>query len=127
MKFVVDKLRYFGAEEIWQTDRGTTFGYGNLVVDMRSFPIMAQNNTPVILDATHSLQMPGNGIGITGGDRQLILPLSQAAIGAGANGLFIETHPDPNNAWSDKATQLPLTQLATVVGKCIKLWENINK
>ena len=127
MKFVVDKLRYFGAEEIWQTDRGTTFGYGNLVVDMRSFPIMAQNNTPVILDATHSLQMPGNGIGITGGDRQFILPLSQAAIGAGANGLFIETHPDPNNAWSDKATQLPLTQLSTIVGKCIKLWENINK
>lgn len=127
MKFVVEKLRYFGAEEIWQTDRGTTFGYGNLVVDMRSFPIMAKNNAPVILDATHSLQMPGTGIGITGGDRQFILPLAQAAIGAGANGLFIEMHPDPDNAWSDKATQLPLNQLSTIVNKCLKLWKTINE
>ena len=127
MKFVVDKLRYFGAKEIWQTDRGTTFGYGNLVVDMRSFPIMAKNSTPVILDATHSLQMPGTGVGTTGGDRQFVLPLSQAALGAGANGLFIETHPDPDNAWSDKATQLPLNQLSSVVDKCIKLWKTINE
>ena len=127
MKFVVEKLRYFGAEEIWQTDRGTTFGYGNLVVDMRSFPIMAKNNAPVILDATHSLQMPGTGIGITGGDRQFILPLAQAAIGAGANGLFIETHPDPDNAWSDKATQVPVKQLSTIVNKCLKLWEAIKE
>lgn len=126
MKFVVEKLRYFGSEEIWQTDRGTTFGYGNLVVDMRSFPIMSKNNAPVILDATHSLQMPGIGVGFTSGDRQFILPLAQAAIGAGANGLFIETHPDPDNAWSDKATQVPVMQLPEIISKCLKLWKVVN-
>ena len=122
MKFVVEKLRYFGAKEIWQTDRGTTFGYGCLVVDMRSFPIMRQNNCPTILDVTHSLQIPSSGAGTTGGDRQFALPLAKAALAAGAHGLFIETHPNPSEAWSDKATQLPLKELPDFIERCLTIW-----
>ena len=122
MKFVVEKLRYFGAKEIWQTDRGTTFGYGCLVVDMRSFPIMKQNHCPTILDVTHSLQIPSSGAGTTGGDRQYALPLSKAALAAGAQGLFIETHPNPAEAWSDKATQIPLNELPDFIERCLTIW-----
>lgn len=122
MKFVVEKLHYFGAGEIWQTDRGTTFGYGNLVVDMRSFPIMRQNDCPTILDVTHSLQLPSSGTGITGGDRQFALPLAKAALAAGACGLFVETHPNPLEAWSDKATQLYLNMLPDFIDRCLTTW-----
>lgn len=122
MKFVVEKLRYFGAKEIWQTDRGTTFGYGGLVVDMRSFPIMQQNHCPTILDVTHSLQIPSSGAGTTGGDRQFALPLAKAALAAGAQGLFLETHPNPAEAWSDKATQLPLDTLPNFIEQCLRIW-----
>lgn len=123
MKFVVEKLEFFGATEIWQTDRGTCFGYGNLIVDMRSFGIMKQNRCPVIFDATHSLQMPGCGTRLTGGDRQFITPLAHAALAAGAQGIFLETHPNPDQAWSDKATQLVLEQLPEFVDGCFKFWE----
>lgn len=123
MKFVVEKLEFFGATEIWQTDRGTCFGYGNLIVDMRSFDIMKQNRCPVIFDATHSLQMPGCGTRLTGGDRQFITPLAHAALAAGAQGIFLETHPNPDQAWSDKATQLVLEQLPEFVDGCFKFWE----
>lgn len=123
MKFVVEKLEFFEASEVWQTDRGTTFGYGNLIVDMRSFGIMKQNKCPVIFDATHSLQMPGCGTRSTGGDRQFIAPLAHAALAAGAQGIFLETHPNPDQAWSDKATQLVLDQLPEFVEGCLKFWE----
>ena len=123
MKFVVEKLEFFEASEVWQTDRGTTFGYGNLIVDMRSFGIMKQNKCPVIFDATHSLQMPGCGTRLTGGDRQFIAPLAHAALAAGAQGIFLETHPNPDQAWSDKATQLVLEQLPEFVEDCLKFWE----
>ena len=123
MQFVVEKLQYFGAKEIWLIERGTTFGYGNLVVDMRSFPILRQTNCPTLFDATHSLQMIGNGTKVTGGDRRFFQPLAQAALASGAQGLFTETHPHPESAWSDQATQLPLGQLPTAIGKCLKIWE----
>ena len=123
MQFVVEKLQYFGAKEIWLIERGTTFGYGNLVVDMRSFPIMRQTQCPTLFDATHSLQMIGNGTKVTGGDRRFFQPLAQAALASGAQGLFIETHPHPESAWSDQATQLPLEQLPTAIEKCLRIWE----
>ena len=123
MQFVVEKLQYFGSKEIWLIERGTTFGYGNLVVDMRSFPILRQTNCPTLFDATHSLQMIGNGTKVTGGDRRFFQPLAQAALASGAQGLFVETHPHPESAWSDQATQLPLGQLPTAIEKCLKIWE----
>ena len=123
MKFIVGKLESFQAREIWQTERGTTFGYGNLVVDMRGFSILRQNHCPVIFDATHSLQMPGTGTGVTGGDRQYLEPLAWAALSAGAQGLFVETHPNPAEAVSDAATQVPLAQFPTLIGRCLKLWK----
>jgi 2-dehydro-3-deoxyphosphooctonate aldolase (KDO 8-P synthase) len=123
MKYAVAKLREAGATEILQTERGTTFGYGNLVVDMRSFSIMAENNTPVIMDATHSTQLPGAGNGSSGGERKYVELLAKASIVAGANGLFIETHPEPEKALSDSATQLPLDKLEGLVKKCIDLYK----
>lgn len=121
MKFAVAKLRGAGASEIWQTERGTTFGYGNLVVDMRSFPIMAENNEPVIMDATHSTQLPGGNNGSSGGERKFVPILAKAAIAAGADGLFIETHPAPEKALSDAATQLPLAELENLVKTCLAI------
>lgn len=119
MKYAVSKLREAGAAEILQTERGTTFGYGNLVVDMRSFDIMAQNNTPVIMDATHSTQLPGAGNGVSGGERKFVKILARAAIASGADGLFIETHPNPEKALSDAATQLPLSELEELLRECL--------
>lgn len=123
MRFAVEKLRCFGAKEIWLIERGTTFGYGNLVVDMRSFPILRQTNCLTLFDATHSLQTAGNGTQVTGGDRRFFQPLAQAALAGGAQGLFLETHPHPETAWSDQATQLPLEQLSSAIEKCLKIWE----
>jgi len=123
MKYVVSKLRESNAAEIWQTDRGTTFGYQNLVVDMRSFAIMKENRTPVILDATHSVQLPGAGAGVSSGERKYVKLLARAAVAAGADGLFIETHPEPEKAISDAATQLPLAELDGLIGSCLKIRE----
>ncbi len=121
MKFVVQKLRDSNAVEIWQTERGTTFGYGNLVADMRSFSIMAENGTPTIFDATHSVQLPSAAAGVSGGERQYVEPLALAAIAAGADGLFIETHPNPEKAMSDAATQLPLERLELLLKKALAI------
>jgi 2-dehydro-3-deoxyphosphooctonate aldolase (KDO 8-P synthase) len=121
MANVVEKLRLYGATEIIQIERGTSFGYGNLVVDMRGFQIMAANGCPVVYDVTHSLQMPGLGGRCTGGERAYADSLALAAIGAGAKGLFLETHPDPSAALCDSATQLPLDSLPLRVEKYMKL------
>ncbi len=121
MGFVVSKLRQANAAEIWQTDRGTFFGYQNLVVDMRSFSIMKEFGTPAILDATHSVQLPGAGNGVSGGERKYVGLLAKAAIAAGAQGLFIETHPQPEKAMSDSATQLPLSELESLIITCLKV------
>jgi 2-dehydro-3-deoxyphosphooctonate aldolase (KDO 8-P synthase) len=125
MAHVVGKLRHGSAAEVWQTERGTTFGYQNLVVDMRSFAIMAENGCPTIFDATHSVQLPGAGGGKSGGERQFVPPLARAALAAGANGLFVETHPDPSQAISDGPNMVPLGELAPLVGDCLAVWRLI--
>lgn len=123
MQFVTSKLEAAGAAEIWQTDRGTTFGYQNLVVDMRSFGIMAANGHPTLIDATHSVQLPGAAGGVSGGQREFVPALARAALAAGANGVFLETHPDPAKAISDAASQIPLDELPGLVGSLLKVWK----
>lgn len=112
MQYAVDKARNAGADNVWATERGTTFGYGDLVVDMRSFPWMGQSGADAVIhDATHCVQTPGSAGGATGGRRELIEPLARAAIAAGADGIFVETHQDPDNAPSDGPVMLPVDQL----------------
>ena len=122
MQFVVEKLKVVGAQEVWQTDRGTSFGYQNLVLDYRSFPIMSQWGHPVLFDS-HCVQRPGTVGGQSGGDKQFIPALARAACAAGANGLYIEAHPEPEKAISDAATQLPLEALPRLVEQCLRIWE----
>lgn len=125
MQFVTGKLRDGHAQEIWQTERGTTFGYQNLVVDMRSFAIMRQNGYPTVFDATHSVQLPGAGGGKSGGQREFVPPLARAALAAGAEGLFIETHPDPAHAISDGPNMIPLAELPALVAQCLAIWRAV--
>jgi 2-dehydro-3-deoxyphosphooctonate aldolase (KDO 8-P synthase) len=125
MSFVTNKLEEAGASEIWQTDRGTTFGYQNLVVDMRSFSIMAENGYPTIIDATHSVQLPGAAGGISGGQREFVPPLARAALAAGANGVFLETHPNPEQAISDAASQVPLNELPELIESLLRVWQAV--
>ena len=127
MVHVTGKLREGQAKEIWQTERGTTFGYNNLVVDMRSFPIMKANGLPTILDATHSVQLPGAGDGKSSGQREFVAPLAKAALAAGANGLFIETHPDPDQAISDGPNMVPLNELPELLEDCLAVWRAVQK
>jgi 2-dehydro-3-deoxyphosphooctonate aldolase (KDO 8-P synthase) len=125
MVYVTGKLREGKAKEIWQTERGTTFGYNNLVVDMRSFPIMRQNGFPTILDATHSVQLPGGGGGKSDGQREFVAPLAKAALAAGADGLFLETHPDPAKAISDGPNMIPLADLPALLASCLAVWKAV--
>lgn len=111
MGLIADKARRAGAREILLTERGTSFGYRDLVVDFRSFQIMKSHGCPVVFDATHSVQRPGAEAGKSGGDREYIPMLLRAALAAGVDGIFLETHPDPANAQSDKLTQWPLNDL----------------
>jgi len=121
MKFAVEKIRQTGNQKIILTERGTTFGYQDLVVDYRNIPWMQEHKTPVVMDVTHSLQQPNQTSGITGGNPQLIATIAKAAIAAGANGLFIETHPDPAKALSDGATMLKLDLLEGLLEQLVKL------
>ncbi|MBL4574569.1 MAG: 3-deoxy-8-phosphooctulonate synthase [Opitutaceae bacterium] len=123
MRYVVGKLEHEKASEIWQTERGTTFGYQNLVVDMRSFSILKTYGHPVIFDATHSVQLPGAGDGKSAGERQFVKPLALAALAAGADGLFIETHPNPEEAISDGPNMIPLSELADLFESCLSIWK----
>ena len=125
MVFVTGKLREGHAAEIWQTERGTTFGYQNLVVDMRSFGIMKANGFPAIFDATHSVQLPGAAGGKSGGQREFVPPLAKAALAAGADGLFIETHPNPAEAISDGPNMIPLGELPALLDKCLAIWRAV--
>lgn len=120
----VEKVRGAGSSEVAVTERGTFFGYGDLVVDMRSFPRMAAaTGAPVIFDATHSVQQPGQAAGgASGGLREFIPPLLAAAAVSGADGFFLETHPDPARAPSDAATQWPLAELDQLVDRTLDLW-----
>ena len=114
-----------GSCQVAVTERGTFFGYGDLVVDMRGFARMREAcNAPVIFDATHSVQRPGQGQGgASGGAREFIPPLALAACAAGCDGLFMETHPDPDHAPSDGPNMVPLHQLDALVAKCVATWE----
>ncbi len=109
---VAEKARLAGAKKILLTERGTTFGYNNLVADMRSIPIMKAFGFPVIFDATHSVQLPGGGGDKTTGQREFAPVLAKAALAVGANGLFIETHPKPDEALSDGPNMIPLAEMA---------------
>lgn len=110
MKYAAEKVINAGNNKILLTERGTSFGYHNLVVDMRGLVIMKDLGFPVVMDATHSVQVPGEG-GITGGQPDFIKPISRAAAAVGIDALFLEVHPDPKNAKSDAASQLPLNEL----------------
>lgn len=125
MKNVVEKLRFGGATEIYLTERGTSFGYNNLVVDFRSLPIMAQF-AKVIFDATHSVQLPG-GMGTrSGGQREFAFPLARAAVAVGCDGVFMETHPNPDEALSDGPNQIPLKDLEFIVETLLEIREVSN-
>jgi 2-dehydro-3-deoxyphosphooctonate aldolase (KDO 8-P synthase) len=121
MKFAVEKIRKAGSEKILLTERGTTFGYQDLVVDYRNIPWMQEHQVPVIMDCTHSLQQPNQTSGVTGGNPQLISTIAKAAIATGANGLFIETHPNPAVAKSDGANMLRLDLLQGLLEQLVKL------
>jgi 2-dehydro-3-deoxyphosphooctonate aldolase (KDO 8-P synthase) len=125
MVHVTGKLRDGKAKEIWQTERGTTFGYNNLVVDMRTFPIMKQNGLPTVFDATHAVQLPGAGGGKSSGQREFVPPLAKAALAAGADGLFIETHPNPAKAISDGPNMIALADLPELLASCLAVWKAV--
>jgi 2-dehydro-3-deoxyphosphooctonate aldolase (KDO 8-P synthase) len=120
MKFAKQKVVEAGNANVLLTERGTFFGYGDLVVDFRSIEVMKSFGSPVIYDATHSIQRPSQN-GVSSGDRRFLRPLLRAAIAAGADGLFIETHPDPVNAMSDKDSQLPLAELEAVLEEALAI------
>lgn len=120
MSFAVDKVSESGNDNIWITERGTTFGYQDLVVDFRSIPVM-KNYAPVIMDVTHSLQQPNQSSGVTGGKPELISTIAKAAIATGADGIFIETHPTPANAKSDGANMLQLDKLEELLVQLVKV------
>ena len=121
MAYAAEKAASTGNRKIMLTERGTTFGYHNLVVDFRGLPIMADSGWPVILDVTHSVQLPGVGAGVSGGDRRFLMPLARAAVATGVDGLFFEVHPDPARAMSDAATQAPLGEFAAMVRELMQL------
>jgi 2-dehydro-3-deoxyphosphooctonate aldolase (KDO 8-P synthase) len=121
MKFAVEKIRQAGNDKIMLTERGTTFGYQDLVVDYRNIPAMQAHGVPVVMDCTHSLQQPNQPGGVTGGNPQLIETIAKAAVAAGADGLFIETHPDPAIAKSDGANMLRLDLLEPLLEKLVRL------
>jgi len=121
MQFAVEKVKSVGNKNILLTDRGTMFGYNDLIVDFRSVPIMQENNLPVIVDITHSLQQPNQSSGVTGGNPQMIETMGRAAIAVGADGIFLETHPNPAEAKSDGANMLPLQQLESLLKRLVIL------
>lgn len=122
MKNVIDKILSMGNEKILLTDRGTSFGYNNLVSDMRAIPLMQELGFPVCFDASHSVQLPGGAGTSSSGQRQFIPPLAKAAIAVGCNCLFIESHPDPLNAKSDKDSVYPFSELPKLLSQLLPLY-----
>lgn len=125
MKFAVDKVKDAGNEKVFLTDRGNTFGYQDLIVDFRGLPEMQAFGVPTVMDCTHSLQQPNQSSGVTGGKPALIETIAKAAIAVGADGLFIETHPDPANAKSDGGNMLHLDLLEGLIEKLVRIREAI--
>ena len=126
MQFAVTKIRESGNEIVMLTERGTTFGYQDLVVDYRGIPMMQNMNVPVVLDITHSLQQPNQASGVTGGKPELIETIARAGIAVGVDGIFIETHPNPAIAKSDGANMLKLDLLENLLYKLVKIKQTIN-
>lgn len=121
MQFAADKVIDSGNSQVLLTERGTTFGYSDLVVDMRGIPIMQETGLPVVMDVTHSLQQPNQASGVTGGQPSMIQTIASAAVAAGVNGLFIETHPNPKVAKSDGANMLKLTEMDALMARLIRI------
>ncbi len=127
MQFAIDKIRISGNDSIIVTERGTMFGYQDLVVDYRGIPVMQGMQVPVVLDCTHSLQQPNQPSGVTGGNPQMIETIARAGVAVGADGLFIETHPDPANAKSDGANMLHLDLLEPLLERLVALRQVVNR
>lgn len=121
MRFAMDKVADSGNEKIVLTDRGTMFGYHDLIVDFRSIPIMKSFGVPVVMDITHSLQQPNQSSGVSGGMPEMIASIAKAAIAVGADGIFMETHPDPKKAKSDGANMLPLSEVENLLSTLLKI------
>ena len=122
-----EKARLAGAKKILLTERGTTFGYNNLVADMRSIPMMKRFGFPVIFDATHSVQLPGGGGDKSSGQREFAPVLARAALAAGANGIFIETHPRPERALSDGPNMIPLAEMPALLRSLLKVFNAVER
>jgi len=125
MAHAIRKVQESGNDKIWLTERGTTFGYQDLIVDIRGIPRMQALDVPVVLDVTHSLQQPNQSAGVTGGQPEMIETLAKSGIAAGADGIFLETHPDPANAKSDGANMLKLDKLDDLLSKLVKVRQAI--
>ncbi len=126
MKHVVEKAKATGNEAIMVCERGVSFGYNNLVSDMRSLPILAQTGCPVVFDATHSVQLPGGNGTSSGGQREFVPVLARAAVAAGISGLFMETHPNPDKALSDGPNSWPLDKMFELISQLVEI-DNIIK
>ena len=126
MKFAVNKIRESGNNKIMLTERGTMLGYQDLVVDFRGISVMRNLNVPVIVDITHSLQQPNQASGVTGGQPEMIATIAKAAIAVGADGIFLETHPDPSQALSDGANMLPLHLVEELLMQLVKIRKAIS-
>ncbi|MEF8845790.1 MAG: 3-deoxy-8-phosphooctulonate synthase [Bacteroidales bacterium] len=121
MKFAAQKVIDSGNSRVLLTERGTSFGYSDLIVDMRSIPIMQKTNLPVVLDITHSLQQPNQSTGVSGGQPEMIETIAKAGIAAGVDGIFMETHPEPDEAKSDGANMLQLDKLEALLNKLLAI------
>ncbi len=126
MQFAAKKITDSGNDHVWLTERGTSFGHHDLVVDFRGITEMRSFGHPVIMDCTHSLQQPNQSSGVTGGKPEMIETIAKAAVAVGADGLFIETHPDPSTAKSDGANMLPIDQLEDLLVKLLRIKEAIS-
>jgi 2-dehydro-3-deoxyphosphooctonate aldolase (KDO 8-P synthase) len=121
IRHAIDKVHAAGNDRVFVTERGFTFGYNNLVVDMRAFPMMRALGTPVVFDVTHSLQLPGGGEGVTAGLAEYIEPLASAGVGAGVDGVFLEVHEDPSRAKSDAQNALRLDLLPALLRRLVQI------
>jgi 2-dehydro-3-deoxyphosphooctonate aldolase (KDO 8-P synthase) len=126
MRFAVEKVKSTGNDKVWVCERGTTFGYNDLVVDATSIHRMKSIGVPAIMDCTHSVQKPNQTSGVTGGDPALIESIALSAIATGADGLFMEVHPEPHKAQSDPFTMLQLSKLRPILEKCIRIRKALN-
>jgi 2-dehydro-3-deoxyphosphooctonate aldolase (KDO 8-P synthase) len=121
MQHVVAKCRAMGNEQVMLCERGVSFGYNTLVSDMRALAVMRQTGCPVVFDATHSVQQPGGKGSATGGQRDMVPVLARSAVAAGVAGLFMEIHPDPDNAWSDGPNQWPLSRAEELLTTLVEI------